>query len=281
MKLKSELKLMAAAVALIAATGANAAVTNSQGGNGGLFFTIYDAGVSGAADDDRAYVRNLASLANGSNLGGLLNNWASATTTSPLPALPADKQGFGTIFSMDADANLQSFLTASTNTSRLKWNIAAVDSAGTDRLLTTAASVVAPNYNAFRSVATAADSYLAAMNPSLSGQSALYNGAASSINLWGDNIAGKIAFSNTTGLGGSQGFFVLSERVASGSTTTLADVRQFKADASTDMQWKLANNGNLSYGAVAAIPEPSEYALMLAGLGMLAFIARRRNGNRG
>ena len=47
------------------------------------------------------------------------------------------------------------------------------------------------------------------------------------------------------------------------------------------MEWTLATDGNLSYGAVAApIPEPETYALLLAGLGMLGFMGRRRLNNR-
>jgi hypothetical protein len=36
----------------------------------------------------------------------------------------------------------------------------------------------------------------------------------------------------------------------------------------------ITNNGNT--GNVAAIPEPGTYALLLSGLGVIAFIARRR-----
>ena len=277
--MKLKMKLMAAAIALVAASGANAAVTNSQAGNGELFFTIYDQGANlSDAADDRAYVRDLGSLLN----GGSLNNWVSATTTAAGLATPLNNQGFGTLFSAAADTNLQSFLAASTDTSRLKWNIAAVDSSGTDRFLSTAGSISAaqtPNYNVFRTFATRTDTYLAAMNPALTGESALYSGAGAAINLWGSNVGGAATFSNSAGLGDSTGFFVLSERATTG-TTTLADVRQFKADSETAMEWTLAANGNLSYGAVAAIPEPSEYALMLAGLGMLGFMARRRLNNR-
>lgn len=276
--MKLKLKLMAAAVALVAASGANAAITQSGTGNGELFFTIYDLGADGAGNtaDDRAYVRDLGSLAN----GGALNNWAAAT--GQVPALAADKQAFGTILSISADANLASFLTASTDISRLRWNIAAADSSGADRILTTAATTpAAPNYAQFRNWGTqGVDIYLAAMNPALTGESALYDGAAVNFSKWGDNMGGKTAFSTTAGLGSSIGFFLLSEKVATGATTT--NVQQYMADANTAMQWTLAANGELTYGAlsVPAIPEPSEYALMLAGLGMLGFMARRRLSNR-
>jgi len=275
--MKLKMKLMAAAVALVAASGANAAVTNSQLGNGELFFTIYDQGADlSSTADDRAYVRDLGSLLN----GGTLDGWASATT-SPTATLAANKQTAGTIYSISADANLSSFLTASTDTSRLKWNIAAVDSSGTDRFLTTSSSISAaqlPNYTQFRTFATGADVYLEAMNPALTGTSALYDGAASNISKWGYNDGGKTAFSTAAGLGDSMGFYLLSEKAATGSTTVKATLQQFQVSPGAAMQWTLATNGDLTYAA--PIPEPSEYALMLAGLGMLGFMARRRLNNR-
>ena len=281
--MKLKMKLMAAAIALVAASGANAAITNSQAGNGELFFTIFDIGADASSNaDDRAYVRDLGSLTNAlANLGGTMNDWVSATTTTPLPALNASKQGFGTIYSVTADPGLSSFLTASTDTSRLKWNIMAADSNGTDRILVTG-TTAAPGAGgvAFRNNAVQVDTYLAAMNPTLPGatQSALYSGADAKVSLFGANNGGRLTFDNTAGLNGSLGFFVLSERLT--TSNAAPDVRQFMADSETAMQWTLANNGNLTYGAVAAIPEPETYALLLAGLGMLGFMARRRLNNR-
>jgi hypothetical protein len=276
-----KLKLMAAAVALAASAGANAAITNSASGNGELFITIYDVGADlSSSTDDRAYVRDLGSLANGSILGGTLNNWMSATTSTQ--ALVADKQSLSPnpIFSVAADANLQSFLSASTDTSRLLWNIVAVDSVGSDRFLTTSNTTPSVGVAAqFRNVAGSVDIYLAAMNPALTGESALYAGSAASINLFGNNVAGQaVGLNNVAGLGGNLQFWAISERNTTASPTI--DINPFMANATTPMTWTLAANGDLTYGAVAAIPEPSEYALMLAGLGMLGFMARRRLGNR-
>lgn len=277
--MKLKMKLMAAAIALVAASGANAAITTSSSGNGELFFTIYDQGADlSSAADDRAYVRDLGSLLN----GGTMNDWTNnSAITSPSPTLSANKQALGTIYSIAADANLQSFLAASTDTSRLQWNVAAVDTSGSDRLLTTAGSISAaqlPNYNVFRTFGAAgADIYLAAMNPALTGESALYSGAAAGVSKWGNNIGGKTLFSNAASLGDSMGFYLLSEKVASGSTTTIATLQQYMASPTVQMDWTLSDQGVLT---VAAIPEPSEYALMLAGLGMLGFMARRRLNNR-
>jgi hypothetical protein len=289
--MKLKLKLIAAAIALVAASGANAGITVASAGNGELFFTIYDIGAdSGSSADDRLYVRDLGfgSLVNGVNIGAAINNWVSATTTAPLPLLEANKQGFGTIFSVAADTSLASFISATgtPNLSRLQWNIVAGDTSGSDRILTTANSVISPNYSDFRTISSKVDVFLGTggINVGLgANESAVFSGAAASLNLWGDKFGSNLPqFSNAAGLGASQGFFVLSERLASGSTTTIADVRQYMADGSTAMQWTLENDGDLIYGAtaVAAIPEPSEYALMLAGLGMLGFMARRRLNNR-
>ena len=288
--MKLKMKLMAAAIALAAASGAHAAITNSAAGNGELFFTVYDAGATDAADDDRAYVRDLGSLANGANLGGTMNDWSNPLTTATgLATYPlyANKQGFGTLFSVAADANLASFLAASTDTSRLKWNIAAADSNSTDRIMTTAASISlaqTPNYSQFRLLPQGGvDGYLPYVNNAGIPESGsiMLTGAGAGLSAWRDNFGGRSAFTNAAGLGDSLGFFVLSERATSGGTA-MADVRQFMADGTTQMNWKLAANGELTYGALAvpAIPEPSEYALMLAGLGMLGFMARRRLNNR-
>lgn len=289
--MKLKMKLMAAAIALAAASGAHAAITNSAAGNGELFFTVYDAGATDAADDDRAYVRDLGSLANGANLGGTMNDWSNPSTTATgLATYPlyANKQGFGTLFSVAADANLASFLAASTDTSRLKWNIAAADSYNTDRVMTTATSISpeqTPILTNFRGFAQGGiDTYLPYPNGAgiPDAGSIVLSGAGAGIAAWSNSFGGRAAFNTAAGLDDSLGFFVLSERVASGSTTTKADVRQFMADGTTQMNWTLAANGELTYGALAvpAIPEPSEYALMLAGLGMLGFMARRRLNNR-
>jgi hypothetical protein len=276
--MKLKMKLMAAAIALVAASGANAAISNTN--NGELFITVYDPGTLGANTDDRSYVRELGSLANGTNLGGALNNWAPGAVN---PVLEANKQGFGTIFSLAADSNLNSFIAGTDDTSRLRWNIVAGDNVNARRLLSTADSIsTLPTFAQLRTVIdTKWQPYTTNANTAgiADGGSLIRTGASAGLAGWGSNFGGS-GFTNADVLGGSLGFFVLSETVNSGSSATLALTQQFKASETVAMEWTLANNGLLTYGAVAAIPEPSEYALMLAGLGMLGFMARRRLNNR-
>jgi hypothetical protein len=41
-----------------------------------------------------------------------------------------------------------------------------------------------------------------------------------------------------------------------------------------------AYNGSISTTAVTAVPEPESYAMLLAGLGLMGVIARRRNKSK-
>jgi hypothetical protein len=63
--------------------------------------------------------------------------------------------------------------------------------------------------------------------------------------------------------------------VSDGSITSLV-VSAVQLRPETRPLWPTVDNLTLARAAVVAVPEPETYALMLAGLGLLGFVARRR-----
>ncbi|UCV30435.1 PEP-CTERM sorting domain-containing protein [Ferribacterium limneticum] len=58
------------------------------------------------------------------------------------------------------------------------------------------------------------------------------------------------------------------------NSTSARSVYNVYADGADSVKVWLDGSG-LHMSSVAAVPEPSEYALLLAGLGMIGFMARR------
>jgi hypothetical protein len=83
--------------------------------------------------------------------------------------------------------------------------------------------------------------------------------------------------------GTSAVFFSTTNIIGSGTTAHMFDVLRGAGsnlagvptvvDVDATKAWKL-DGANLSY--VTAVPEPESYAMLLAGLGLMGFIARRR-----
>ena len=103
-----KLKFFALA-ALMAAGSANAAIDNGNGGNGDLFFNIWDA--------DGSYSRDL---------GFSIDTFQ--TTLAVVGSID---------LSWAADATFTSFLAGVADASKLKWNIMATDTSGARRVLST------------------------------------------------------------------------------------------------------------------------------------------------
>lgn len=265
--------LLAAAVAAPAYADINNGATTP--GNGELFLSVWHTGADGVSGtaDDTSYTLDL---------GITLNDFASAAAT-PVAVAPQPSYLF------TADALMTSFLAGAADTGSITWNIVGFDSVSQDRLISTAdASFTGSNltYTQFRTVAGQGATYLANVNPALSGAAdtanngsatfvladAGYAGNTGPVNAFGTNVGGSTDFNNTGSLGETLSFWMMSETVASGSTTTRVTNLNFGGYG-----WTLASNGNLSYGALAApVPEAETWAMLLAGLGMVGMIARRR-----
>lgn len=98
---------------------------------------------------------------------------------------------------------------------------------------------------------------------------------------FGDFVAGTVA-ANTVDRGntGVIGFNFTPNGVMPGESTSIMEVRTSATDHTRNWMAVIDSTGGFApaFAPTAAIPEPETYALMLAGLGLLGFVGRRRIG---
>lgn len=264
-------KLLCAALASAIAGPAAATIKTNTSGDGELFFTIIDRDpeplVNG--DDSRSYTRDLG-----------------VSISQFLPT--GDRVAPGHTVTFSPDQLLQSFLSEITDPgrrSRVAWNIGAMDSVGTQRYLTTAREISVvdtPSNQALRAFDDNASIYIFNVNSkgthpggdAVNGSSAsgvadgpAYGGAAN----WGNNWGGASVFGTSAPIGDSLRFFLLSTNA--GTNSAKATLDKFDNNFG-DALWTFADDGNLTY--LAPVPEPHEWTLMVAGLGLVGWAARRR-----
>lgn len=273
--MKFSLKTLAAAVVMAAAaTGAQAdIVTGSVAGNGELFFSIWDANGS--------YTRGLSTL---------IGTPTAAQTTAGYTSFEGALAATGNIdLSWAADAKLNTWL-ASADVATLKWSIVANDTQGANRLLTTYTApepVTTKSNNVIFAGSANVTQFLNAVNaimPNTVGASvttaagtAAYAGNTSGTTPFSDTVAGKLNFSNAGSLANNSfasglGFM----RIDAAANNTSASLYNEYKEGSTAVNVWLDSSNTLHIAAVP-VPEPESYAMLLAGLGMIGFMARRRN----
>lgn len=255
--MKFSLKTLAAAVVMAAAaTGAQADIVTGAAGNGELFFNIWDA--------------------NGSYTRGLnvqINTFETGLAVA------------GNVDMMWASDNLLNNWLASADVATLKWNIVANDTQSANRLLTTYTvpeMAVTKANDVMRTAGGAVNTFLGNVNaamPNVAGSSvAVDSGSAAYVGKtsFKDTIGGNLNFSNAGTLANDSfasglGFM----RIDALATGTAKSVYNEYMEGTTAVNVWLDSANTLHIGAVAAVPEPSEYAMLLAGLGMIGFMARR------
>lgn len=254
--MKFSLKSIAAAAVLAAASaGASAAIDAGATGNGELFFSIWDANGS--------YTRDLNITIN-----------AFETQLAAAGSLN---------LSFAQDATFAAFL-AGADAATLKWNVLAADTVNPLRMLTTyTTSKVTSDLNTkvaltnVKNFATAVNGVIGA-NDSVMVNSGSNAYAGSNANgRFGTNLGNQMPFSNAGTLANDSFASGLNfMRINALSVGQNNSVFNPYVDGSP-VKVYLDAGKTLHIAAAAPVPEPESYAMLLAGLGMIGFMAGRRN----
>jgi len=280
--MKLKMKLMAAAVALAASAGANAAMDNFMSGNSSLAFIALDytgSPISVMMDLDF----NVDSfLPTAMSAAGTIIQWNFNTNSLTV-------NGVASGSTQTNWSNAMSSFSATAQSTETKWGVIGGDSLsdgtfGDIRYLSTAKpgttlatmqgqtksnlsgfSLIGDLYNANNLLQTTENGENG--STATSGQAWVGDGGTfGNAGKW-QNKSSWVTWAN---VGETADFYMVDSN--NGINSTRALITPYAGAFSYDA-------GVLTY-AVAAVPEPSEYALMLAGLGMIGFMARRRLNNR-
>jgi hypothetical protein len=261
-----KLKLLTAALVLATSGSAHALIIDGASNNGELFMTLWD------PVDEISYTLDL-------NL--TMNDFLAGAAT-------------GLAWNWPADANMTAFLGLAGGTSDLLYAIGAIDTNGataTDyyRFISTA-SVIDLNNTVtngdLKKLGTNGNQFLGNTNGLIGTADSLivtdksipaYAGSA----LWGSNWGNAFNGTSTAKVGDSVGLYLL--RQTDGRTlanpalnpATKPSVYEALSFNGNAYQARLDGAGNLN---ISPVPEPEAYALMLAGLGLVGWMARRRQG---
>lgn len=256
-----KMKALVAAVALTASMSASAAMQNTNTGDSSLILTAYDTTNNISLTVDLGYTLNTFDLTSNASWDISTGNYADA---------------WATFWGTASATNVQWAVFAGDRTGGV--------TAGDQRMLTTVASTWTNVSNSVLGNQMAAmDTYINAAtqlgnHPTVAdGANTAISGAAYAENGTVYGTTGKInnQGSDTMITLGTNGYIWTIAR--SGSNNLVASTATQMSNNGFNPYFNLSSNGALTYtAAVAAVPEADSWAMLLAGLGLMGFIARRR-----
>jgi len=290
-----KLKALVAAAVMAASAPALAVMAGATSGNGELLLNVrYYNGAANAGADDISAVFDLGVTMNdflaSKNTSGFSMNWN------------LNAANYGTAF-----ADVLAF--AGANAANIEFNVIALDSTDTGvvtggaRYLTTAAVSPFPALsNSGLNAWSAMDAYVTANNvrgthaTEANGASTAVQANGSAINPVyfgtingpvGDTWAGKTTADTTAKLGVAQNFWFLTTSSLSNTGASSKTLFGYDLDGNGALsatgalgnefgKWNVTADGMASFANPAPVPEASTYGMMLAGLGLVGFMARRR-----
>jgi hypothetical protein len=255
--MKKTLAVAAIAAMTMSAGAANAAMSNGASGDSSLILTLLD------------------------NTNNISATFDLGLNYSTLPTAASQ------VWNLAATGNYAAAWTSFLGTAALtgsKWAVYAADNVGSGAggrgLITTYASGTTMAQNQLQTGMTNFDGYINANNP-LGTHPAALNGASSAIS--GAAFAESAAYGTTSKINNQGSLIVMKGLDQSMDVVKLAFVGTNNgASASFTMlgnaygnsTFNMTSNGVLSY--TAPVPEADTWALLLAGIGMMGFMVRRR-----
>lgn len=273
-------KLLVAVVLSAAAVSANAAIEVGSGGSQSeIVFSAWDG--NNGYTFDLNWNQTLDALAGAESIGGFTGSYNASNklevegNTIVAASLIGNN---GIIY----DSALTGFNLSGAN---VKWNLNAIDYQGRPRLLTTANSsvtnVVIKGRNLFGAVNVLSGYYPASTSFNQTTADDTYaltdntNGAAYA-GQFGNGLVGN-TFNTTNALGGQSFLYELAGGAANLQNEDVWHSQVKTASGQNVIARTYQQNGEWRLQiAVAAVPEPQTYAMLLAGLGVMGASARRR-----
>jgi hypothetical protein len=276
-----KMTLVAGALSLAVAGQANAAIINSAGLGNNVVLTVLD---------------TTSATSFSANLGSTIQSFLTGAGvtfggTSSAPAITGASTAASN-FTYN-DAALLSFL-ATANAATTTWSVTSATNTGltgygTSGLLATYSGAALPvtNATALGNAINAQFQYTSGINSVIGTGISVTSAAAAGISGGYAGTMGNFntqtTWSNATALGSSANFLFITPSAPNARGVLQGSaVYQFADAAGVASTWTLGATG-LTYTAaataVAPVPEPGEWLLMLSGLALVGFIASRRKNS--